>query len=438
MKKVVIGGAVIIILLTLGLIFIEPTPKNDTLDDNAISTESGSAVMLQPLSADVSVSAEESDWQVIETPQEVVNGNKVKTSAVGRAILTQDADILTSLNSNSELVVELGQDNNTTILKLAAGQTWTKINRALEQDEVYEVHTPTLVAAVRGTSFGVLTEPASQIIVTEGTVWVSLIDPETGEIDESSTIAVPAGKIALYVNGKIEVRDITDKDKGDWYYEHNPETGDNTEDSVEAEVNLVDPIPNQSGTQNENPPVVPIENNSTNTIKPEEPVAQKVTVTSVSPKVLDQGQTGTRLTLRGDFLSVIEKVVIDKREVEFLVTSTGAMTIEGAELPTDTDSYDITLYYDGEKLFLAEAFSVINNTVSLKIDSVMAGVTDSPEDFIELKGSGFLAVKTVLVDGQTNEFVSINNGLMHVFDQTFSQIKKIELVSPEGAVTYTR
>ena len=154
-----------------------------------------STVLLQPLAAEVFLFDHSlSDWSAITAETPLQDGAQIKTSATGRALVTRDTELVTSINSNSEMTLSLSEDQKSNILKLIAGETWTKITRALEQDEIYEVHTPTMVAAVRGTSFGVSTEPASQIIVTEGTVWASLIDPETGEVDESTTVVVPAGK----------------------------------------------------------------------------------------------------------------------------------------------------------------------------------------------------------------------------------------------------
>ncbi|HMO78428.1 MAG TPA: FecR family protein [Candidatus Paceibacterota bacterium] len=424
MKKVVLAGAGVIVLLGLGLMFLEPKAEVPT----ELQTETKSAaLLLHPLATDVSVGDAAASWRVIDVETKVVNGDRIKTSASGRALITQDSDIVTSIDNNSELVVEVGEDNKSTILKLAAGQTWTKINRALEQDEVYEVHTPTIVAAVRGTSFGVKTDPASQITVTEGTVWASLIDEATGEIDPTTTVAVLAGKIVIYVDGKLEVRDIEDKDKGDWYYEHNPEEEEkNSDTDSKAKEKEVDVVTEEASNNREeqNDEAVPV-------------MPKKVTVTSVSPKVLDQKIPGGRLTLRGEFLGEVEKITVDRRVVEFTLTSASVIVINGAELPDKEGTYDITLYYKGEELFLREAFSVVNSEVGLKIESAAAGQTESPEDFIELKGTGFSKVKTVFVNGKTNEFVSINDQLMHIFDYTFSRAKTIKLVAPDSEVTYT-
>lgn len=427
MKIVVYVGAVIIVLLALGLIFLEPAP--DVAKETLSEAKVAAPLLLQPLAPAVSITDSSTTWKEIESETEVVNGDGIKTSVVGRAIVTQGSDIVTSIDSNSELVVEVGQDNKGTILNLAAGQTWTKINRALEQDEFYEVHTPTLVAAVRGTSFGVSTNPASQITVTEGTVWASLIDETTGEIDPTTTVEVPAGKIVIYIDGKLEVREIEDKDKGDWYYEHNPEDNkDSVATTTEEEVADTDLEEEETdGVVTEEPPVVP----------PPLPVPKVVKVTSLSPEVLDKNVPGGRLVIRGDFLSEVDEINIDDRMVDFTLTTTNALMIEAAELPDKEAVYDITLYYDGKELLLPKAFSIVNSKPVLKIDSAAAGQTESPEDFIELKGTGFAKVKTVLVNGQSNEFVSINDQLMHIFDYTFSRAKTIKLITPDSEVTYT-
>ena len=76
----------------------------------------------------------------------------IQTNETGRALIKAGPQILTSVAENTSLVFREGDDGSS--VEVFAGKVWSRLERALEQDEVYEVYTPTMVAAVRGTSFG--------------------------------------------------------------------------------------------------------------------------------------------------------------------------------------------------------------------------------------------------------------------------------------------
>ena len=417
-KLLVLGvlGSIVLIVVIFSLLFKKDANREEVLVESP--TETSSTVLLQPLATDVSVFDNGlSDWVLVTAETPLLDGTRIKTSATGRALITRDADIMTSVDSNTEMTLQLSENQKTNILKLVAGQTWTKITRALELDEVYEVHTPTMVAAVRGTSFGVSTDPASQITVTDGTVWASLIDPETGEIDESTTVVVPAGKIVIYINGKLEVRDITDKDKGEWYYEHNPEQEpDNVKDGENTGTEDV-PVTDEVASEDNVPETVP-------TTTP--PVLPSVTISSVSPVNFDLA-VEERLVIRGENLDLVNKVVIDGKNCEFALTSAGVLAVEKSELPTKAGEYGVTLFYRDTSVSRVKAFSIIEaKPEGIVISAVVAGVTNSPEDYVEVRGSGFNLVKTVLVNGRSNQFQSIGDNLIHIFDFSMAKVKTIE------------
>ncbi len=96
-----------------------------------------------------------------------------------------------------------------------AGQIWSRLERALEQDEQYEVYTPTLVAAVRGTSFGTeVRNGVEKFIVGEGSVEVWRGDAA----DEVQLVT--AGNTAELAAGEIVVRPTTAAERDAWYEEH--------------------------------------------------------------------------------------------------------------------------------------------------------------------------------------------------------------------------
>lgn len=428
MKKLLLFGgvgAVVLVVIIFNLLF-----KTDTSQDEVLSkslSDTSSTVLLQPLAADVSVfDVGLSNWRLVVAETPLLDGAQIKTSATGRALLTRGTEIVTSINSNTEMTLSLSEDEKKNILKLVAGQTWTKITRALEQDEVYEVHTPTMVAAVRGTSFGVSTIPP-QVTVTEGTVWATAIDPETGLPDPKTTVVVKAGFTVSQEDGELKVREIVVTDKDAWYFEHNPEPeSEPGDDSGNPEENLL------------NNEEVVTEEDVAEVVSPTiAPVLPNTTINSVSPVSFDLA-VEDRLLIRGEHLDLVERVVIDGKDREFTLTSAGVLVVEKSELPTKAGEYGVTLFYRDTSVSKARAFSIVEpKPVGIVISAVVAGVTNSPEDYVEVRGSGFSLVTTVLVNGRSNPFQSIGDNMIHIFDFSMANVRSVELQGSGQKATFT-
>lgn len=94
------------------------------------------------------------EYQDLEDDQiELISGTFIKTSDSGAQILLEDNSLI-SLDANTEIQINFS-DTGTDLLQLA-GNTWHRIEK-LTSGEGYQVETPNLLAAVRGTEFGVLT-----------------------------------------------------------------------------------------------------------------------------------------------------------------------------------------------------------------------------------------------------------------------------------------
>ena len=84
----------------------------------------------------------------------VVQGDRIVTSATGRARLTWPNGTITTLESNSDITLDnLSNQGNRSRITLNLGDIWSKVSRILGADEYYEVKTKETVAAVRGTLF---------------------------------------------------------------------------------------------------------------------------------------------------------------------------------------------------------------------------------------------------------------------------------------------
>ncbi len=142
----------------------------------------------------------------------------IKTDTTGRALIKSGPQLLTSIGESSEVVFNSESDLKETSFDLLVGKLWSRLERALEQDEIYQVYTPTLAAAVRGTAFGAeVGEGIDRIVVTEGVV-------EVRDRNGDAVEMVAAGNMVSLKDGRLAVTPLRDNDYGEWENEHtNPE-----------------------------------------------------------------------------------------------------------------------------------------------------------------------------------------------------------------------
>ena len=122
------------------------------------------------------------------------NKTTVKTVNGKAYVLFEDTSVIT-LKENTEIVVKI-EDKNISILQMF-GKTYHRVETLLA-GKTYEVRTPTTLAAVRGTKFGVsydLTKKETKIAVTESKVAVKDIE------DMMSTSTIPAEEFTLVGEG---------------------------------------------------------------------------------------------------------------------------------------------------------------------------------------------------------------------------------------------
>jgi len=108
-----------------------------------------------------------------------------------------------SIDKNTEIQIIL--DTTSTQIIQLAGNTWHRIKK-LGSNENYQVETPTALATVRGTKFGVETsKEKSDIFVTENVVEVGQLDTSSGEKVWKNKQNLGANKLASVEN--IKTRD---------------------------------------------------------------------------------------------------------------------------------------------------------------------------------------------------------------------------------------
>lgn len=130
----------------------------------------------------------------------------VKTAAGSAHILLPD-NSLVSLDSDTEIQVNLSDKG--VDIKQMAGNTWNRVEK-LVKDSSYTVHTPSLLAGVRGTIFGVsISDTTEQVFVVKDTVAVSA---------GANNKDVTADNMAELTDGNLAVSATpTDITQSDWY-----------------------------------------------------------------------------------------------------------------------------------------------------------------------------------------------------------------------------
>jgi len=140
----------------------------------------GATAIIIPTANTVQVTYPDGSSSDVHEQLEIPQGTSVKTDSNGEAtIIFADNSVLT-MDFNTEIKlteIPTPESSSTSIFQLV-GNTWSRVQSVTEGGS-YEVETPSLVAAVRGTSFGVGVEDTadaiSEVIVTESNVDVSPI-----------------------------------------------------------------------------------------------------------------------------------------------------------------------------------------------------------------------------------------------------------------------
>lgn len=162
-----------------------------------------------PLSNNVSVA----DNFVSESTQ-ISDGDKIATNETGRAIVKSGPQLITAINENTTVTFNANNELKETKFEVVAGKLFSRLERALEQDEVYEVYTPTLAAAVRGTMFATeVGDQADRIVVVEGEVLVS-------RREGGNTVTVSVGNQVEMIDNNLVVTPISAVDYPNWFKEY--------------------------------------------------------------------------------------------------------------------------------------------------------------------------------------------------------------------------
>ncbi len=344
---------------------------------------------LTPLSGDVSVlKRNETDWDKTEVESEIFDQWQVKTSNIGRALISKDEDILTTIDSSSVVTYSSPDKSKGSNFSIESGKVWSHVNRKLEQDEVYEVYTPTMVAAVRGTSFGVVvSETEDKLLVSEGTVQVSQKDPETGEPIEGTEVLVEENEKVTFKEGGLVVGEITEEEKGGWFEFNSAKNPIKEEEETDEEIPVKKPeIQTDIITQEpiaetetavETEPITETEQtvietetststkeesaeatSTASTVNVDENTVTPLLILSASPNVLGLDSTET-LIIKGSGFTGLESFGMNEQEVIPEIIDDSTIHILPSQLSKlEPNTYTITVYSNGISHFLADAVQI--------------------------------------------------------------------------------
>jgi hypothetical protein len=147
------------------------------------------------------------DYTTLNDKQiELPSGSFVKTADGGAQVLLPDNSLL-SLDKNTE--IQITAENGKTDLLQLAGNTWNRVEK-LTSGNGFRVETPSIIAAVRGTEFGVLVTGLQQsdVFVTESTVQVGKIKQTQNGADFADSNDLPTGRWYKFDKGQTQIKDI--------------------------------------------------------------------------------------------------------------------------------------------------------------------------------------------------------------------------------------
>ena len=154
-KKPILWVVLILIIAIIGFVV------------SSLFVSATTAAILYVESGTVQVDAG-SGWQAAQDEMELKLDYKVKTSAGSSASIALYEGEIIRLSENTEVSIsELTKES--VKINQSSGSTWNKITK-ISGIKDYSVETPTTVATVRGTGFGVLIGGETNLLVGEGIV----------------------------------------------------------------------------------------------------------------------------------------------------------------------------------------------------------------------------------------------------------------------------
>jgi len=226
MRKWWVGGVVVLVLLgAVGGAYVAMRSKQVSEPNmvEAIPEEMVAAapkVKVEVLTGVVEVQGPgEQGFVVVSGEMEVPVGTVVRTGDDGRGQVVYPNGTVIRVDFGSEMAVEkFVQEPFNVLVKIDRGRVWSRVAKLLGK-ESFETDTGTVIASVRGTSYGhaIMSDGRDTIIVARGEVNNECVDGETGTslmVGEKVSMGCTAGEVP-------GPRLLTEAEKQDEWYVFN-------------------------------------------------------------------------------------------------------------------------------------------------------------------------------------------------------------------------
>ena len=195
-KALIIGAAVAVMLIAVVVIALIIGNKNKL---------SATTMRLLQIEGTVTLQSGGKQKKIIDNLK-LNSGDVLTTGVKSLAGIALDDSKAVRLEESSE--AEFNQSGKKLDLNLKKGSLFFDVSKKLEADESFEIRTATMIAGIRGTSGYVIVKTNGEpngILITDGSVEVKGINPETGK---EITTTVNAGQIVY-----VYLYDDVDPDK---------------------------------------------------------------------------------------------------------------------------------------------------------------------------------------------------------------------------------
>jgi hypothetical protein len=216
MKKIILIGIIILAIAATAGGWYWWQQNNSDVETAVLVYESGLVSYKLPAA---------NDYQVLELEEfNLPTGSFVKTDAGSYARIFLPDNSLISLDEKTE--IQLNYSPKAVDVQQLVGQTWNRV-QTLTQGGTYQVQTPTTIAAVRGTVFGVSTDEDkfSEIFVEESSVDVDTYIMENGQVKKLVNIILQVGEMLNVdpekLNKALVKKAIIAKIKEGFWYKRN-------------------------------------------------------------------------------------------------------------------------------------------------------------------------------------------------------------------------
>ncbi len=197
----IVGLLGIVIFVSIGAYFILTSSKAGQNLDAIVPEKATPSVWIEILEDTVST-----DQKDLESGDKILVGTTIISSNTGRAVLHFPDSSIATIDPNTTVTLDESlytPDDKGIVSKifLSTGKIFFSITELATPESKWEVKTGNAVAVVRGTAFSVAyNEGVSEVAVTENSVSVATLDPETNEAIPGTEVLVEENATALILD----------------------------------------------------------------------------------------------------------------------------------------------------------------------------------------------------------------------------------------------